>query len=233
MQADEWIDGEWIRQRLYTTGKTQRDLARALEIDASGVSRLLDGRRKLRADELRVVRAFFDDAVPGVPNSVSDGRSDIERAKRGSSERATSGPRPRNRLAADIPIYGSILPDKPPFLHLPVGLPAEYRPCPPQCAGVPGAFGLFMPNDSLAPRVRAGEVLYVHPGQPPIPGVDVFVRLREPGGRIAILRWISAEAEKVRLISVNADPSGSGVEALELKRENLAQIGRIVLIATA
>lgn len=234
MQADEWIDGEWIRERLRTTEKTQRDLARALQIDASGVSRLLDGRRKLRADELRVVRAFFDDAAPGAPSPASEGRPDGGRGGPGSSGRAAPGPRPRNRLAADIPIYGSLLPDRQPFFHLPGGMPAEYRPCPPQCAGVPGAFGLFIPDDSLAPRVRAGEVVYVHPGQPSVVGADVFVRFREPGERVAILRCVAVEAEKLRFIPVNADPGARRIaETCDLRRGELAQIGRIVLIATA
>ena len=61
MTDDQWIDGEGIRSRLRTSGKTQRQLATALGIDASGVSRLLDGGRKLREDELVRIRGAPDD----------------------------------------------------------------------------------------------------------------------------------------------------------------------------
>lgn len=233
MMAEEWIDGEWIRERLHSSGKSQREFARVLGIDPSGVSRLLDGKRKLKADEMRTVRAFFanPDAVEGAAGAgirpVRGGGEDEPRVRR-----SVPGPRPRSRLSADIPIYGSILRDRPPFFDLSGGPPAEYRACPAQLIGVAGAFGLFVPDDGLAPRMRAGEVIYVHPHKPPVAGTDVVVRLRSPAGRIAVLRCRGGDERVVRFGPVTTSrPPERHEKTLDLERGEILQIGRIVLIA--
>ena len=74
--SDEPIDAEWIRGRLRSLGRTQRDLAAALGVDASAVSRILDGHRRLRDHEEAIIRAFFDPtaqppAAPAPPNPAS------------------------------------------------------------------------------------------------------------------------------------------------------------------
>lgn len=233
--TEEWVDGEWIRERLRVSGKTQRELARALEIDASGVSRLLDGRRQLKADEVRIVRAFFDASVPiAADTNTAYGQRSGETGDH-RAPRNTPGPRPRSRLAVDIPVYGPLVPERRPFFDLASGPPAEYRACPPQLVGVVGAFGLFVPDDSLVPRMRSGEVVYVHPSKPPITGCDVFVRLRSPVGRVAILQYLSGDDAALRFGPVNADRTRTGSrsnETMNLERGELAQMGRIVLIAT-
>jgi transcriptional regulator with XRE-family HTH domain len=222
LSEDEWVDAAWIRGRLQDTGKTQRDVARVLGIDASGVSRLLDGRRKLGADEARAIRSLFDEAGP-VP--AAEARGNAREAKR-----SHPGPKPRTRLSADIPILAPLAPDGPDRFRLPNGPPAEHRPCPPQCVGVTGAFGVFLPDDSLAPRARAGEVLYVHPNKPAIANADVYVRFKMPGDRIAILRCLSANEHSLECVSVTVvNPSSRA--SFPIPRSEIANIGRIVLIA--
>ena len=228
LSEDDWVDAAWIRDRLGVTGKTQRDVARVLGIDASGVSRLLDGRRKLGADEARTIRAFFDGAAPGAGSSARDVGANESMAKRN-----LPGPKPRTRLSADIPILGPIVPDGPDHFRLPGGSPAEHRPCPPQCVGVTGAFGIFLPDDSLAPRAWAGEVLYVHPNKPAIANADVYVRFKAPGDRIAILRCLGANEHSLEFLSVTVvTPSRSSGPPFRIRRSEIANIGRIVLIAT-
>jgi transcriptional regulator with XRE-family HTH domain len=220
----DWVDAAWIKDRLQATGKTQRDVARVLGIDSSGVSRLLDGRRKLGTDEARKIRALFDGTAPGEASSQTDARATENLAKR-----SLPGAKPRTRLSADIPILAPLLPERPDHFRLPKGPPAEYRPCPPQCVGVMGAFGIFLPDDSLAPRVRAGEVLYVHPNKPAIANADVYVRFKVPEDRIAILRYLSANEHSLEFVSVTVvTPSRSSAW---IRRSEIAHIGRIVLIA--
>jgi hypothetical protein len=231
--ADDWVDGEWIRQRLLESGKSQRELALALKIDPAGVSRLLDGRRKLRADEVPTIRSFFDGPpMPEVESAAPTSRP----GRRGPEDdprrrRATPGPRPRTRLSADIPVFVPI-PAGPPYLFDLPGGPTEYRPCPPQLIGVAGGFGLFVPNDSLSPRVRAGELMYIHPHKPPAIGSDVCVRLRSAPGRIALLRHLGADEDAVRFTTMTNLRPGRPEEPLTIGRDEIAQIGRIVLIAT-
>lgn len=232
MTDDQLIDGEWIRTRLRSTGKTQRQLAAALGFDASGVSRLLDGRRKLRADELARIRAFFEPAsapLPAPPPAFRlAGSADAPRPRR-----PRPGPAPRNRLSSDIPVLGPPSGHGRPNFEFPVGPPVEYRPRPDQLLGVEDAYAIFAPGDALAPRYRAGEVLYVHPTRPPVTGCDTLVRLRSPERAVAVLRFLASNDDVVRFTSVNSPHSCAAVrpdEVLSLNQRDILQMGRILLV---
>ena len=54
---------EWIADQLRSHRLQQTDLARALDIAPSGVTRLLSGKRKLRPHEVAVITAFFSSAA--------------------------------------------------------------------------------------------------------------------------------------------------------------------------
>lgn len=56
----------WIRKGLEQPGKTQAGLARALGVDASAVSKLLRGVRKLDADEIAPAAAYLGLSPPVV-----------------------------------------------------------------------------------------------------------------------------------------------------------------------
>src|SRR4030088_3065095 len=71
MVTEPWIDAEWIRNRLHTTGQTQKALAYALDLDPSAVSRLLDGARQLKPDEIPRIIEFFQN--PGAPEQPVEG----------------------------------------------------------------------------------------------------------------------------------------------------------------
>jgi transcriptional regulator with XRE-family HTH domain len=227
MFQDDLVDAEWIRGMLRSHRRTQKDLASALGIDASAVSRVLDGHRKLRPDELARIRAFFDPNlnVPAAPTSAY-------RLTDPGGERSRSGPVPRQRATGDIPIYGS--PNGPgPVFEFPAAGPTEYRTRPDQLLGVEGAFGVYAPGDFLAPRYRAGEVLYVHPGKPPTVGSDCLIRLKPPE-RIAILRYLGREGSSLGFGSVSSAAPCNAVNRREIEtfeEKEISQIGRIVLVA--
>lgn len=227
MFQDDLVDAEWIRGMLRSHRRTQKELAAALGIDASAVSRLLDGHRKLRPDELARIRAFFDPNldVPATPASAY-------RLADAAGERSRSGPVPRQRATGDIPIYGS--PTGPgPIFEFPSAGPTEYRARPDQLLGVEGAFGIYSPGDFLAPRYRAGEVLYVHPGKPPTVGSDCLVRLK-PSERMAILRHLGRDGSSLGFGSVSSPAPCNDVHRREIDffgENEISQIGRIVLVA--
>lgn len=54
----------WINEGLKKSGKTQRDLARALGIDPASVNRILKGARKLRVDEMEPAARFLGIELP-------------------------------------------------------------------------------------------------------------------------------------------------------------------------
>ena len=69
---------DWIRDALRETGKTRSGLAKALGRSPSAVTDLLNGSRRLRADEIAIAAAYL-----GVepPRLVGGGRAPAERAK--------------------------------------------------------------------------------------------------------------------------------------------------------
>jgi transcriptional regulator with XRE-family HTH domain len=238
--TEPWIDAEWIRDRLRATGKTQRGLAKALELDPSAVSRLLEGTRQLKAQEIPHIMEFFQ-APPTKSEMV--GRAEKETRKLSATtegfggpapeqlerHRTPPGPRPKARPSPDLPVLGPLAIDRHGFYVL-GGDVAERRPCPPQLVGVPGAYALFVPDNRLAPRYRAGEVIYVHPSRPPTVGSFVTVRFRPPDGRVVIGEVTLADPRSLTLRTEGWD--GKRERELTLKMEEVGQIGRIVVTAT-
>lgn len=55
---------DWINGLLESKGRSKVDLARALQIDASSISRILSGSRRVRNSELRAMSLFFDTPAP-------------------------------------------------------------------------------------------------------------------------------------------------------------------------
>lgn len=229
MSDEQPIDAEWIRGRLRSLGRTQRDLAAALGVDASAVSRILDGHRRLRDHEEAIIRAFFDPTAqpptaPAPPFRLG-----------AAPERARSGPPPRQRATGDIPVYGAPAGAGRPFFDFPAGPPMEYRPRPHQLSGVEDAFAIYAPGEILAPRYRSAETLYVHPHRPPVVGADCYLRIRGPERSMAVLRFLGGDGTSLGFSSVSSPHPCTAVprgEILTLKRDEVLQIGRIVLIAT-
>lgn len=54
------IDRDWFLQKLADGNKSVRGLARYLEVDASAVSRMLSGQRKMRLDEAEKIALFLN-----------------------------------------------------------------------------------------------------------------------------------------------------------------------------
>lgn len=59
-EDDIWYEWKHIRDMLARTERTQKDLASAMGVAPSAVSRLLNGRRYLRAEEIPLIRRFFE-----------------------------------------------------------------------------------------------------------------------------------------------------------------------------
>ncbi len=60
------IDKDWFVGRLKDVGKSMRALARFLEVEASTVSLMFSGRRKMRLDEAEAIARFLDVTVETV-----------------------------------------------------------------------------------------------------------------------------------------------------------------------
>ena len=60
------MNTDWIRNGLKKPGKSQKGLADALGLDPAAVSRLLNGQRRLKADELEKVTAYLEAEPPRI-----------------------------------------------------------------------------------------------------------------------------------------------------------------------
>lgn len=233
---EQLIDAEWVRDRLSQTGKTQRELASAIGLDPSAVSRLLDGRRHLRADEIPNILAFFESsessasAKSGVPAKPS-ARSREPKAEPQAStiwptlrKRPRPGPKVRDRSTEPIAVYGPLHPAGGGYYDLEDNV-TEYCARPPQLVGVAGAFALVIPDKALEPRYCLDEIIYVHPHKTPIVGSWVVVRWGVRADRVVIGIIITADDRSVEIRTFDKGPHS-------FKRTEIGQIGRIVVSAT-
>ncbi|HEV2098606.1 MAG TPA: LexA family transcriptional regulator [Stellaceae bacterium] len=87
---------------------------------------------------------------------------------------------------ADSVVIGAVPPHvNPPEGRLPIyrqgfsesGEARAFGPRPPQLADVLDGYGVYVEGDTMSPRFKAGELVYVDPVRPPGPGDDVVVHL--------------------------------------------------------
>jgi SOS-response transcriptional repressor LexA len=75
--------------------------------------------------------------------------------------------------------------------------------------GVPNAYAVYVIGDSMAPRYRHGELVFMHPGRPPSRGCYVLVQLGErseptgPTTRALIKEFVRQTDKKLVLAQLN------------------------------
>lgn len=75
----------------------------------------------------------------------------------------------------------------------------EWIDLPPALQGVAGAFGLYVVGDSMAPMLKRGDMVHVHPTRPPRLGDLVICIVKSPQpdgdfvGYVKLLRAVTAE----------------------------------------
>lgn len=166
---EDWA--AWLREGLARSGRTQRGLALALGVDASAVSRLLHGQRRLRAHEIAAAARYLG-LDPAGPLS----------AARPDAPGASPAPRPVPGAAAPpLPLLGvaaGSAPDIDDDLFVVNGAaPIDRVRRPDGLIGRPAAFALQVIGASMAPRYEPGEVIAVDPEARPAIGDDVVVAL--------------------------------------------------------
>jgi phage repressor protein C with HTH and peptisase S24 domain len=155
------MDAEWIRQRLDAIpGKTQAGLARALGLDPAAVTRILQGKRHIKAYEIPAIEAYFDAPhreSPPLPRLLE----------------------PTWRGGETIPVLGVAEAGKDGLVEW-NGEVVDRVAKPPFMAGATNAYAVFVQGDSMWPRYSHGELVYVHPGRPVTPGCFVVAQFETP-----------------------------------------------------
>lgn len=134
-----------------------------LGVDKSVVTRMLGGERQIKASEIAAIAEYFGEWPP---IGFSEGAAPFE------------GPKEAPALA---PIY-RVAPsgDGKWTLHRHAE-PIDWRARAPHFERAANVFGFYAPDDSMAPRFKPGEIVWVDPHRPARPGDDaLFVHKSAP-----------------------------------------------------
>lgn len=190
---------EKLKEQSAKTGVSQADIARELNITQQAVNNLFNGRAAsssywreiaalLQIDELEM-RALMIEAgrdpekntklSPLIAKHFSP--QDIARinADLGVPDPNAKGlePLPMQKPGKMIPVLGEVVGgDEGEYIFN--GQVQDYVACPPSLVNVPNAYSVWVDGESMSPRYRPGETVFVHPGRPPRRGDDVVVQIR-------------------------------------------------------
>lgn len=99
---------------------------------------------------------------------------------------------------------------------------------PQSLVGVPNAYAVYVHGDSMEPRYKHGELVFMHPGRPPSRGCYVLVQLGEPDEpsgpttRAFIKEYVRQTPSKLVLAQLNPP------KTLEIDMAHVKAIHRIV-----
>lgn len=170
--------GSFVRQCREALGLNQTELAKRVGTDQGTISKIEKGERAPSKNVALKMSELFgvDVAKLLASNPPGNGSS----TSLGTAHRSDERP---ETLGEDIPVLGhgrggidGFFFDNGNIIDR-VERPASLRK-------VPGAYAVYMHGTSQEPRIRHGELCYVHPHQPPSPGDDVVVQLHSDEGFI-------------------------------------------------
>lgn len=162
---------EQIISELKKRGISQAVLARAIGLGPDKLSRSLKGKRRFQVEEHRKILDFFQRHTSGAVNpELSHGLA---------TEPLKPEPLRRSELNLSgrmIPVYGQAVGGSDGRFLFNGSQVAEVV-CIPALESVPGAYAIFVSGDSMVPRFKPGETVFVHPSKPPRHGADVVIQL--------------------------------------------------------
>lgn len=157
---------DWILDALARDpAKTRTGLAKALNIDKSGVSRLLKGERRLKYEEAQRAAHYLGVAPGGAAADIGGMAEEAAgyAAEAGAGAISDSAP----LFRAETGENGLWRLDKSALI--------ERRAPLPHFAGAKEIFGFYAPDNAMAPRYHAGEVVWVNPARPASTGKDALL----------------------------------------------------------
>jgi len=146
---------EWLGRMLQETGVTQAELARAIGVDPTVMSKMVNGRRKISADERARMATYFD--------AFRQAGFQEEQA---AFELATGARAPIYRSRAASPGEWAI--------DRAAGAIRLERP-PDRAGNFLEVFGFHAPDDAAWPRYKIKEIVWVCPTEPVGPGDDALI----------------------------------------------------------
>ncbi|MBW7851735.1 MAG: helix-turn-helix transcriptional regulator [Rhodospirillales bacterium] len=217
------MDRQWFRDRLHALGRTQAELARQLDLDASAVTRLLKGERQLKGAEAARLAALLECGVDEVLRAAGAAAGPAD----GFVARPVAVPQPAE-LPRNLPVFGAAVggPDGAFEMN---GEVHEFLERPPALQGVRNAYAVYVTGDSMRPMFQPGWVVHVNPNRPLTAGCGVVVQVRPADGEAVPLCYIKEFVRHAagRLVVRQYNPAGD----IEWPAERVLAVHRIVGVA--
>jgi phage repressor protein C with HTH and peptisase S24 domain len=160
-----------LRER---AGLTQGQLAERAGTSQGQIAKLERGERKLTVDwAVKLARELGVapiDLLPAVSGEVLPRPSPRLSPHPG----VPAGPVPRHRAARTLPVRAAARGGGDQEMYLEDG-PIDWIGCPDWLANVPDAYAMYVVGESMSPRFRPRQLLFVSPRRPPAPGDGVIV----------------------------------------------------------
>jgi phage repressor protein C with HTH and peptisase S24 domain len=196
------MDPEDVKKGLARSGKTQHGLAKALGVDDAAITRMLQGRREIKARELPTIRNYLE--MPEEKHRIGGSGS----------------------WARDVPVLGTTVGGSGGDFTLNTGEVVDYARRPPTVARSSKVFVLYVQGNSMSRWREPGSMVYVDPARPPKPGDRVVIELhpeRDGEPSPAYLKeLVSRTATKLRLKQYN--PEG----AFDLSLNKVKKLHRVI-----
>ncbi|MEY9198725.1 phage repressor protein C with HTH and peptisase S24 domain [Sinorhizobium fredii] len=235
---------ETLHQQADKVGITQAEIARRLGVSQQAINHLFSGRvvstahwreiarlLNMSEDQMRalMIEAGRDPErntrLPKILSMYSQVREKPEENATIGEQQPLSIKSATKRL---IPVLGEAVGGED-GEYLFNGSVLDYVECPPSLDNVPNAYSVYVDGESMSPRYRPGEVVYVHPGKPPRRGDDVVVQIHRdkddsgepPRGYIKeYVGWTST-----KLILQQHNPS----KKIEFEKQQVVSVHPIIL----
>jgi SOS-response transcriptional repressor LexA len=200
------------------------------------VSEIIGGRRGVKAEEVPPIARYLEmteqEVIAHLSGRPSHGGADGAGAASGPAFAAHGAYSPR---PVDLPAPAAMPLDLPVFGTAVGGGDADFEMNgevidrvrrPPGLAAARNAFALYVVGTSMSPRYDEGDLIFIHPGKPPVPGCDVVVELQavdEFGRHKALLKTYRGKTP-TRLLLSQFNPEGP----VELPLGEVRQVLRVM-----
>ncbi len=232
---------DWLVRRLKELGKTGQGLANALGINKSRIYEIIGGRRGVKANEIQTISNYLEmterdviallsgASVPAMQDSSQGGL--MVQPPRTMSRYASAfipdvkDMPPPSTMPLDVPVYGTAVGGVDSDFEMNGEIIDRVRR-PSGLTNARNAFALYVVGNSMTPRFDEGDLVFVHPGRPPVPGSDVVVELHaqdEFGRTKALLKSYRGKTPTKLLLS-QLNP----VSDIEIPLNEVKQILRVL-----
>lgn len=212
------MDVEELKQLFERTGKTQKGLADALNIDPGVITRIMNGTREIKVREIPIIRAYFAGDRTLRQTETLPSSSQLY-APSVNVEASGSWPR-------DVPIMGVTVGGADGDFLVNMGEEVDYAKRPPTIARAMRIFALYVQGTSMSRWREPGQLVYLDPVRPAKPGDRVVVECEpENGGdgHPAYLKeFVTKTATKLRLKQYNPE------SVIEISLSRVRHIHRVI-----